>query len=101
VLNAAAAASGHTRLLIRAGDGTIGGGGVHARDAITGTAARTAASMAYPVPVLSPGTTVLDALTVMRGARAQLAVITTPAEAFAGVISLDDLLSELLTANPH
>lgn len=99
-VRAAAAASGHTRLLVRAGDGTIGGV-VHARDAITSTATRSVASMAYPVPALAPGTTVLDALTVMRGARAQLAVITTPGEAFAGVISLDDLLSELLTANPH
>jgi CBS domain containing-hemolysin-like protein len=99
-IRTAAAASGHTRLLVRAGDGTIDGI-VHARDAITGTAATTAASMAYPVPALAPGTTVLDALTALRAARAQLAVITTPGEAFAGVISLDDLLSELLATNPH
>jgi len=43
----------------------------------------------------------LFTLTVMRGARTSRPVIATPGEAFAGVISLDDLLSELLTANPH
>ena len=96
----AAAASGHTRLLVQAPDGTITGL-VHARDAVTGTAATTAAAMAYPVPALAPGTPVLQALTALRAARAQLAVITTPAEPFAGIISLDDLLNELLTANPH
>jgi CBS domain containing-hemolysin-like protein len=104
-VRAAATASGHTRLLVRAADGSIGGI-VHARDAITsdaatGPGARTAASMAYPVPALAPDTTVLDALTAMRAARAQLAVVNGPGEPFAGVISLDDLLSELLTANPH
>lgn len=57
--------------------------------------------MAYPVPSLAPGTSVLDALGALRAARAQLAVVAAPGEPFAGVISLDDLLSELLTANPH
>jgi CBS domain containing-hemolysin-like protein len=94
----AAAASGHTRLLIRAPDGTITGL-VHARDAITGTG--TAAAIAYPVPALAPGTPVLQALTMLRAARAQLAVITAPDQPFTGIISLDDLLGELLTANPH
>lgn len=96
----AAAASGHTRLLVRAGNGTIRGI-VHARDAIAGPATGTAAALAYPVPALAPGTTVLDALTALRAARAQLAVITIPAESFAGIISVDDLLSELLATNPH
>lgn len=100
----AAAASGHTRLLVRGDDGSIGGV-VHARDAITSTGASTgsgtAASMAYPVPALAPDTTVLDALTALRAARAQLAVVATPGQPPAGIISLDDLLSELLSANPH
>jgi CBS domain containing-hemolysin-like protein len=52
------------------------------------------------VPVLAPDTTVLNALTALRTARAQLAVIT-PREPFSGIVSLDDLLSELLTTNPH
>lgn len=43
----------------------------------------------------------LFALIVMRGARTSRPVITIPGEAFAGVIGLDDLLSELLTANSH
>jgi CBS domain containing-hemolysin-like protein len=96
----AAAASGHTRLLVRGADGAITGL-VHVRDAVTGTAAPTAAAMAYPVPALAPATPVLQALTTLRAARSQLAVIASPDEPFAGIISLDDLLSELLTANPH
>lgn len=42
----------------------------------------------------------LFTLIVMRGARTSRPVIT-PRETFAGVIGLDDLLSELLTANSH
>lgn len=101
-----AAASGHTRLLVRGEDGTIRGM-VHARDAIIGAGNRngngngTAASMAYAVPALAPDTTVLDALTALRAARAQLAVVAIPGQPPVGIISLDDLLSELLAANPH
>ena len=57
--------------------------------------------MAYPVPALAPETTVLDALAALRAAHAQLAVVATPGQPPDGIISLDDLLSELLTANPH
>jgi len=96
----AAAASGHTRLLVLGDDGAIRGL-VHVRDAITGPASATAGGLAYPMPALAPDTTVLDALTALRAARAQLAVITIPGQPFAGIISLDDLLGELLTANPH
>jgi magnesium and cobalt exporter, CNNM family len=90
-----AAASGHTRLLVRRPDGGIGGL-VHAREALIG-----APDGIYPVPTLRPGTTVLTAITALRRAQAQLAVIATPDDKFAGIVSLDDLLSDLLTTNPH
>lgn len=55
--------------------------------------------MAYPVPSLALGTGVLDAPGALRAGCVQSSVIAAPGEPFAGVISLDDLLSELLTAN--
>lgn len=56
--------------------------------------------MAYPVPSLASGASVLDASGALRAGCVQLSVIAAPGEPFARVISLDDLLSELLTANP-
>ncbi|MFB9832375.1 hemolysin family protein [Actinoallomurus acaciae] len=94
----ASAAHGHTRLLVRA-DAHIEGV-LHVRDAITGPGRR-ATDITHPVPTLAPDSTVLAALTAMRAARAQLAVVATPENPFMGLISLDDLLSDLLTANPH
>ncbi|WP_329247030.1 CBS domain-containing protein [Actinoallomurus sp. NBC_01490] len=75
---------------------------LHVREAVTGpTANGRAADMMYSVPTLPPDCGVLDALTTMRNSRAQLAVVATPDNPFIGLVSLDDLLSELLTANPH
>lgn len=97
----ASAAHGHTRMLVRA-DGQGITGALHVRDALTGPAATGhAADIAHPIPTLRPDSGVLDALTTMRNARAQLAVIATPDHPFIGLVSLDDLLSELLAANPH
>jgi CBS domain containing-hemolysin-like protein len=90
------AASGHTRLLVRGADGGIGGL-VHAREALVGAAQGTA----YPVPTVTPDTTVLAAITALRRAQAQLAVVATSDDPFAGIVSLDDLLSDLLATNPH
>lgn len=86
------AASGHTRLLVRGDDGAIRGL-LHVRDAVTGRAPRI-----YRIPTLPPETTVLRAVTTLRRARSQLAVVATPAGRFAGIVSLDDLLGELLGA---
>ncbi|MCO6005117.1 hemolysin family protein [Actinoallomurus purpureus] len=97
----ASAASGHTRLLVRDGQARIRGL-LHVRDALPRAAdGRTAGDMTYPVPTLSPGTTVLAAVSGLRRARAQLALVATPENAFIGIVSLDDLLSELLAGNPH
>ncbi|MFB9833357.1 CNNM domain-containing protein [Actinoallomurus acaciae] len=92
---------GHTRILVRA-DGRGIAGMLHVREALTGrTASGRAADMMYPVPTLPPGCGVLDALTTMRNARAQLAVVASSDDPFIGLVSLDDLLGDLLTANPH
>jgi CBS domain containing-hemolysin-like protein len=94
------AEQGHTRVLVQAdGRGVIGA--VHVRDAVIGDPDRRAADMTHPVPTLAPDSRVLDALTTMRNAHAQLAVVATPDDPFAGLVSLDDLLGELLAANPH
>ncbi|WP_019631833.1 hemolysin family protein [Actinomadura atramentaria] len=93
-------ASGHSRLVVTdAGRPT---GIVHVRAAVTEPSlARPAAELAHPAPELAPATTVLDAVSRMRRARAPLAVVNTPDGRFAGIVTLDDLLAELLSANPH
>lgn len=97
----ASAASGHTRLLVRDGRARVSGL-LHVRDALPCPAGgRTAGDMTYPVPTLTPGTTVLAAVSRLRRARAQLALVATPENPFIGIVSLDDLLSELLAGNPH
>ncbi|GAA2083595.1 hemolysin family protein [Actinomadura alba] len=97
----AAHASGHARLLVRGDDGTITGL-VHVRDALTATESdRRAVDLAYPVPTISAATSVLDATTQLQRARAQLAVVNAPDGTYRGIVSLDDLLGQLLAANPH
>lgn len=97
----AAAASGHTRLpVLDAAGAPIGL--THVRDAIlTADPGATAADLTHPLPGLSAGTSVLDAVTHLRQAHAQLAAVSDSAGRYVGVVSLDDLLAQLLAANPH
>ncbi|GAA2119240.1 hemolysin family protein [Actinomadura napierensis] len=96
-----ATASGHSRLLVRGPDGAATGI-VHVRAAITEPDGdRPAGDLAYPAPALTAETTVLDAVSRMRRARAQLAVVNGDRGEFAGIVTLDDLLAELLATNPH
>ncbi|WP_329522437.1 MULTISPECIES: hemolysin family protein [Thermomonosporaceae] len=95
-----ATASGHSRLLVRDRDGAMTGI-VHVRAAITEDGDRRAADLAHPAPVLTAETTVLDAVTRLRRARAQLAVVNDADGEFSGIVTLDDLLAELLATNPH
>ncbi|MQY04987.1 hemolysin family protein [Actinomadura macrotermitis] len=95
-----ATASGHSRLLVRDGAATVGI--VHVRAAVTEPDGdRRAAGLAHPAPSLTAGTTVLDAVSRMRRARAQLAVVQDADGGFAGIVTLDDLLAELLAVNPR
>jgi CBS domain containing-hemolysin-like protein len=95
------AAHGHTRLLVRADEDAVQGM-LHVREAVTDpSGTRRAADMIHPVPTLAPDSAVLTAVTTMQRARAQLAVVATADDPFIGLVSLDDLLGELLAANPH
>lgn len=94
---AAAAASDHTRLLVREGNRVLGS--VHARDAVVARARRqrvTARELARPVPELTADDTVAHAVDQLRQSRASLAVVRGPEGQITGLISLDDLLVRLL-----
>ncbi|MDG5806159.1 hemolysin family protein [Streptomyces ossamyceticus] len=86
-----------TRLLVR-DRGTVLGS-VHARDALVARArgrATTARTLARPVPELTEGTTVADAIDVLRRNRASLAVICDDTGDPTALVSLDDLLARYL-----
>ncbi|MFD0900160.1 hemolysin family protein [Actinomadura sediminis] len=94
-----ATASGHSRLLVRDPSRP---GIVHVRAAITEPdGERRAADLAHPAPVLTAETTVLDAVSRLRRTRAPLAVVNDTEGEFTGIVTLDDLLAELLATNPH
>jgi CBS domain containing-hemolysin-like protein len=98
---AAAAASDHTRLLVRDGQRVVGS--VHARDAIVARArgrAVTAGELARPVPELTADDTVAQAVEQLRQRRASLAVVRGADGRVTGLISLDDLLSRLMVPQP-
>ncbi|AIR96718.1 hemolysin family protein [Streptomyces glaucescens] len=92
-----AAADDRTRLLVRE-RGTVLGS-VHARDALVARArgrTTSARSLARPVPELTGGATVADAIDLLRRRRASLAVVRDDAGRLTGMVSLDDLLARYL-----
>lgn len=94
---AAAAAAGHTRLLVRDGDDILGS--VHARDALVARAqgrALTARALARPVPELTSGHTVSHAVEQLQHRRASLAVVRDAQGQLTGLVSLDDLIIRLM-----
>ena len=96
-----ATASGHNRLLVRDRDGAATGI-VHVRAAITEPdGERRAGELAHPAPVLTAETTVLDAVSRLLCARAYSPSLTRCLNEFVGIVTLDDLLAELLATNPH
>ncbi len=89
--------SGRSRLAVAGDDGGIGGV-VHIREAVRATTAgrsATAADLMTPPFVLDAGTTVTDAVTAMREARAQLAIVERD-RARIGFVALEDLLEEII-----
>ncbi|MGR4009403.1 CNNM domain-containing protein [Leucobacter sp. 1207-22] len=91
-VQSAAAASGHLRILL----GTDADCQVaHVRDSLTAAPEAPAASIARQPVVLAADATAYDALVQMRQARQQLAVVTD-ADRLVGVVTLDDLLREIL-----
>ncbi|MEU1727263.1 hemolysin family protein [Nonomuraea sp. NPDC050227] len=92
-IRARAAGSGHLRLLV---GGPAGIEGVlHARDALL-QPTRTAGELARPLPRLACVTQVPEAVTALQEARAHLALVTGQGGAVIGMVSLTDLLGELL-----
>ncbi|MGP3732882.1 hemolysin family protein [Streptomyces sp. GDS52] len=92
-----ATAHDRTRLLVREGGTVLGS--VHARDALVARArgrATSARELARPVPELTDGTTVADAIDALRRRRGTLAVVRDDAGRLTGLVTLDDLLARLM-----
>ena len=89
----AAAQSGHLRLLVGTPDDLQGV--LHARDALLHPN-RTAAELARQVPRLPCVTQAPEAVTALQEARAHLALVTGQGGKIIGMVSLTDLLGELL-----
>ncbi|MFF9217118.1 hemolysin family protein [Streptomyces viridosporus] len=86
-----------TRLLVREGAAVLGT--VHARDALVARArgrATHARDLARPVPEVTDGTTVAEAIEALRRRRATLAVVRDDMGRLTGMITLDDLLARLV-----
>lgn len=93
-LQAVAASSGHLRILVGAGaDARV----AHVRDTLTVSADTPAAEVARDLLVVVPDTTAFDALALMRRRRVQLAAVGGGGRLL-GVVTLDDLLREVLPA---
>ncbi|MER7503669.1 hemolysin family protein [Nonomuraea pusilla] len=92
-IRATAARSRHLRLLVTGRDGPVGV--LHARDALLQPSG-TAGELARPVPRLACVTQVPEAVTALQEARAHLALVTGQGGTVIGMVSLTDLLGELL-----
>lgn len=86
-----------TRLLVREGGAVLGS--VHARDALVARArgrVTSARELARPVPEVTSGTTVADAIDVLRRRRSTQAVVRDGSGGLVGMVTLDDLLARLM-----
>ncbi|MEO3856433.1 CNNM domain-containing protein [Acrocarpospora sp. B8E8] len=91
------AATRRTRLIVW--DDRTPIGVVHVRDAYLARRAGrpvTARRLAHQTPTLTPGTSITDAVTTLRAAHSQLALVRTADGTLEGLITLDDLLTTLL-----
>ncbi|GAA3161122.1 hemolysin family protein [Planomonospora alba] len=90
-----AADSGRLRLLV--GDGDPSGilGVLHVRDVLVRPEA-SPAELARPVPRLAAATTVSEAVAALQDAHAHVGLVTDAADRVVGMVSLTDLLGELL-----
>ncbi|MFF9148244.1 hemolysin family protein [Streptomyces sp. NPDC055051] len=94
---ARASEADRSRLLVRDGSRLLGS--VHARDVLVARVrgrARTAGELARPVPELTAGTTVSEAVEHLRRRRASLALVRDEDGTLTGLISLDDLLVRIM-----
>ncbi|MER5323606.1 hemolysin family protein [Streptosporangium roseum] len=91
----AAADSGHLRLLVNSGRPADVLGVLHVRDVLVRPGA-TPAELARPVPRLEKSTTIPEAVSVLQEAHAHVGLVTDGGGEVAGMVSLTDLLGELL-----
>ncbi|MEQ4720276.1 hemolysin family protein [Nonomuraea sp. B19D2] len=89
----AAAKSGHLRLLVGTADNVKGA--LHARDALLQPSSN-AEDLRRPAPKLPCVTQVPEAVTALQEARAHLALVTNQPGEVIGMVTLTDLLGELL-----
>ncbi|GLW09802.1 membrane protein [Microtetraspora sp. NBRC 13810] len=87
--------SGHLRLLVNTGTPQDVLGVLHVRDTLT-QPDRGPAVLARPVPRLQPWVTVPEAVTALQDARAHVGLVTDATGVVVGMVSLTDLLGELL-----
>ncbi|HEX4814017.1 MAG TPA: hemolysin family protein [Nonomuraea sp.] len=92
-IRAKASETAHLRLLV--GSPTAVEGALHVRDALLHPEA-TAGELCHPLPALKSTTQVPEAVQAMQEARAHLALVTNPSGSVIGMVSLSDLLGELL-----
>ena len=92
-VRAATRATGHLRVLVGARDDLVGV--VHVRDTLTRSDDEPVDDLVRPLLTLDAAMPVYEALTQMRETRQHLAVLREDGR-FAGVVTLDDLLREVL-----
>ncbi|MFI0420213.1 hemolysin family protein [Spongiactinospora sp. 9N601] len=90
-----AARSGHVRLLVNSGAPDDVVGVLHVRDTLTRPGNR-AADLARPMPRVEQSATIPQALTVLQEAHAHLGLVTDADGRVTGMVSLTDVLRELL-----
>ncbi|QXJ25519.1 DUF21 domain-containing protein [Actinomadura graeca] len=94
------ARTGRTRIMLRGVSAPVQARMVHVRDAYVARARgreTPARELAHPVPAIPVGTPVGEAVAVLRDHHSRLGLAVTPDGRIAGLVSLDDLLTTLLT----
>lgn len=94
-----AARTGRLRIMLR-GSGAGAARMVHVRDAYLARArglGTTAGELAHPVPAIPAGTPAGEAMATLKAHHSHLGLVVAPDGAIAGMVTLDDLLTTLLT----
>ncbi len=94
-----AARTGRLRIMLR-GSGAGPARMVHVRDAYLARArglGTTAGELAHPVPAIPAGTPAGEAMATLKAHHSHLGLVVAPVGAIAGMVTLDDLLTTLLT----
>ncbi|MFC6083291.1 hemolysin family protein [Sphaerisporangium aureirubrum] len=91
----AAARSGHLRLVVNGGTPEDVRGVLHVRSALV-EPGRTSEELMSPAPRLGASTTIPEAVARLQDARAHLGLVTDTRDRVVGLVSLSDLIGELL-----